>query len=188
MIITWGGIVSGFPPGKGKQSGLWHSGGLLHHPVIIDYHNDDDYQDSMTLIMTMMTITTVMMIMTMSYDDQNLDQGNRQIAMRIVGGGGWWLVFCNNLRLYLYSASTSSENLFQSVSQSLQRTIHQSIHFFIHPSILACQPVQWTSWQARMDVSTHLPGRQPKKCQGCWWPTSGERGSQHPPRAQCTIW
>ena len=78
------------------------------------------------------------MIMTMSFDDQNLDQGNRQIAMRMVGGGGWWLVFRNNLRLYLYSAPTSSEHLFQSVSQSLQPTIHQCIHFFIHPSIHPC--------------------------------------------------
>ena len=68
------------------------------------------------------------------------------------GGGGWWLVFCNNLRLYLYSAPTSSEHLFQSVPQSLQPTIHQSIHFFIHPSILACQPVHPSTWPSAKEV------------------------------------
>ena len=158
MIITWGGIVLGFPPGKGKQSGLWHSGGLLHHPVIIDYGDDDelrfsyyDYDDDDDYH------NDDVYDYEMSYDDQNLDQGNRQIAMRIVGGGGWWLVFRNNLSICFYqrySAPTSSEHLFQSVSQSLHPAIHQWIHFSIHPSILACQPVQLTSKNGCVHPST----------------------------------
>ena len=100
----------------------------------------------------------MMMIMTISYDDQNLDQGNRQIAMRIVGGGGWWLVFRNNLRLYLYIwmwlvlvaigipqqpevISIFRTNLkwaFVSIRLSVSPTNHPPMHPFLHPSIHPC--------------------------------------------------
>ena len=91
------------------------------------------------MIMMMMTITTMMMIMAMSYDDQNLDQGNRQIAMRIVGGGGWRLVFRNNLSICFYqrySAPTSSEHLFQSVSPTNHPPMLPFLNPSIHPSLL----------------------------------------------------
>ena len=94
----------------------------------------------------------------MSYDDQNLDQGNRQIAMRIVGGGGWWLVFCNNLRLYFYiwmwlvllaiGILQQPEHLFPStlfrtnlkwafvsIRLSVSPTSHPPLLPFLHPSI-----------------------------------------------------